>query len=101
MKQGKCMISINVEFVGTLQGKVGKRKLKIALDESATVLTLIQALARCFKLNERIFFEIETINSKPSVLILVNGKEISILNSLNTILEDHVSVTFVPISHGG
>ncbi len=38
---------------------------------------------------------------KPNALILVNGKEISVLEGLATKLKDGDEVVFVPVVHGG
>jgi molybdopterin converting factor small subunit len=43
----------------------------------------------------------ELENPRPNTLILVNGKEISVLNGLDTMLEDGDEVVFVPVVHGG
>lgn len=38
---------------------------------------------------------------QSGTLILVNGREISVLNGLETNLEDGDEVVFVPVVHGG
>jgi molybdopterin converting factor small subunit len=38
---------------------------------------------------------------RPNTLILVNGKEISVLNSLETILKDGDEIIFIPVLHTG
>jgi len=38
---------------------------------------------------------------RPNTLILVNGKEISVLNGLETILRDGDEVVFIPVLHAG
>jgi molybdopterin synthase sulfur carrier subunit len=43
----------------------------------------------------------EPENSQPNALILVNGREISVLNGLQTGLKDGDEVVFVPVVHGG
>lgn len=95
------MISVKVELVGTLQRRLDKKRVSITLDEPTTILTLAQRLGIITPSNSISPMDREAINSSPSVLILVNGKEISVLNGLNTILEDGASVTFLPVSHGG
>lgn len=95
------MISVKVELVGTLQRRLDKKRLSISLDEPTTIMALAQRLGIITPSNSISPMDGEAINSSPSVLILVNGKEISVLNGLNTILEDDASVTFLPVSHGG
>jgi molybdopterin converting factor small subunit len=38
---------------------------------------------------------------KSNALILVNGKEISVLNGLDTKVQDGDEIVFVPVVHGG
>ena len=38
---------------------------------------------------------------RPNTLILVNGKEISVLNGLETILKDGDEIVFIPVLHAG
>ena len=38
---------------------------------------------------------------RPDTLILLNGREISILNGLKTTLKNGDEIVFVPVSHGG
>jgi molybdopterin converting factor small subunit len=38
---------------------------------------------------------------RPNSLVLVNGREISVLNGLDTILKDDDEVVFIPVVHGG
>jgi len=92
------MIAVNIELVGTLQRRLGKKRLTVNLDEPRTVLMLAQRLSI---IKPSIVASIDEEMIDPSILILVNGKEISILNGLNTILENGALVTFVPVSHGG
>jgi len=40
-------------------------------------------------------------NPRPNALILVNGKEISVLKGLETMLKDGDEIVLVPITHGG
>ena len=38
---------------------------------------------------------------KPNALVLVNGREISVLNGLATKVRDGDEIVFVPVVHGG
>jgi len=38
---------------------------------------------------------------RPNTLILVNGKEISVLKGLETMLKDGDEVVFIPVLHAG
>jgi molybdopterin converting factor small subunit len=94
------MVSIKVELIGTLQKKQ-KRRLNITIDGPATVMTLAKRLGIIASSNLASTVGKELKNTNPSILVLVNGVEVSALEGFNTVLEDGASVTFVPVSHGG
>jgi molybdopterin converting factor small subunit len=99
MNNVKLMVSVNIEFVGILQRKMGKKKLNVEFVDSATITTLVQMLEKIFKKDTQAISE--ALNPETDLMILVNGKEIGILNGVNTVLKDDSTVTFIPISHGG
>ena len=43
----------------------------------------------------------ELNDPRLNALILVNGRDISVLNGMNTILKDGDELTIVPVVHGG
>ena len=50
---------------------------------------------------KRTFSDHELNDSRSNSLILVNGREISVLNGYETKLNDGDEVVFVPVVHGG
>jgi len=38
---------------------------------------------------------------KPNVLMLINDREISVLNGIDTLINDGDEVVFIPVAHGG
>lgn len=95
------MVLVRVEFVGTLRGTAGKKNHEITLDEPATVGTLLQKLNAQLEPKAGILINRESSDPRSDILILVNGKEISVLDGFNTKLVDRALVTLVPVSHGG
>jgi len=43
----------------------------------------------------------ELKDPSPNALILVNGREINVLNGLRTLIHDEDEVTLIPVLHGG
>ena len=95
------MVKIYCEFIGVLMGKTGRWKSKIMIDEPVTVWTLIQRLLTDFKLEDNILMDRQSGSIGQNALVLVNGKEISVLEGLETRLKDDDLVTIIPVSHGG
>jgi len=50
---------------------------------------------------KRILIYSELEDPRPDTLIFVNGKEISVLNGLETMLKDGDEVIFIPVLHTG
>lgn len=92
---------VTLKFVGTLRNTLGKGKISLAVDGTLSLKQLISelvvkepALKRSLDLQR-----LEELQS--STLILVNGREISVLGGLETVLADGDEVVFVPVVHGG
>jgi len=84
------MISVKIRTMGVFQKLLGQKLLTTRLHKDSTVKGLIQKLAGS-----------EINDMWLNALILVNGKEISILNGLETIVSDGDEVFLLPVSHGG
>jgi len=50
---------------------------------------------------KRTLIDPELEDPRPNTLILVNGREISVLNGLETMLEDGDEIVFIPVLHTG
>jgi molybdopterin converting factor small subunit len=50
---------------------------------------------------KRTLIDPELEDPRPNTLIFVNGKEISVLNVLETMLRDGDEVVFIPVLHTG
>ena len=101
LKGGIKLASIWVEFVGMLNHETGSTKLQINIDVPITVSTMIKRLETSFKLEGSFLLEHETGRLRQNALILVNDKEINVLECLETKLEDDDVITIIHISHGG
>lgn len=100
-KDGIKLASIWVEFLGILHHETGNTKLRINIDAPITVSTLIKRLATSFKLEANFLLEHETGRLRQNTLLLINGKEINVLDGLETKLVEDDVITIINISHGG
>jgi len=66
-----------------------------------SVKELICTLTRQKPELRRNLIDEELGDARPNALILVNGREISVMNGLNTSLKDGDEVILVPVAHGG
>lgn len=96
------VINVEVKFLGTFRRVFGRNHVLVKLEKSPTVRKTIEKLTEAFSPEfKRILVDQELEDPRPNALILVNGKEISVLKGLDTEVEDGDEIVLVPVSHGG
>jgi len=88
------LISVNVEFIGPLRTLAKTRRCTVELEDKTTVSELVK------KLRSEMFSG-KDFADQSSLLIMVNGKEVSVLKGLQTELKDRDAIKLIPASHGG
>jgi molybdopterin converting factor small subunit len=96
------VICVNVKFLGIFQRLSGKKQLELKLQEPSTIqdvmTKLLQVLSDDFK---ALLVDAQLNDPQPNALILVDGKEISALQGLETEVKDSQEIILLPIVHGG
>ena len=92
---------INVRFIGALRGMSGRSKLCINARKTTPLREIIKKITEELPQIARAVVDPELEDPRPNTLILVNGKEISVLDGLETMLKDGDEVVLVPVIHGG
>ena len=94
-------MTVKVKFIGALRHVLGKTQLAVEYEEEMTVKKLLGKLGNSARQLEKSFCDPQSGDSASNALILVNGREISVLDGLETKLSDEDEVVFVPVVHGG
>lgn len=94
-------MEVTVRFVGVFRSISGKKELTIKFRETDTVKSAIMKIIEELPGLKRALIDSGLEDPRPNTLILVNGREISVLNGLETVLKDGDEVVFVPVLHGG
>jgi len=94
-------VSLTVKFIGALRHLSGKTQFTVNFQDSISIRQLIETITRQLSGLKHTFSDQELNDSRSNSLILVNGKEISVLNGLETKLCDGDEIVFVPVVHGG
>lgn len=94
-------MTINVKFVGALRHLSGRNELTLTYKKPISLKKLVCEIAREIPKLKQSLFDTQLDELRVTGLILVNGKEISVLNGLETHLNDGDDVVFVPVVHGG
>jgi len=94
-------MEVTVRFVGVFRSISGEKELTIKFRETSTVKTAIMKIIKELPGLKRALIDPRLEDPRPNTLILLNGREISVLNGLETVLKDEDEVVFVPVLHGG
>jgi molybdopterin converting factor small subunit len=95
-------MEITVRLFGVFRGISGKNKLIVKFGNAAVSLKdAIEKIVEKMPRLKRVLIDPELEDPRPNTLILVNGKEIGILNGLETMLKDGDEVIFISVLHAG
>lgn len=98
----KMMAKIGIEFLGVLAGLAERSTVSLELQSPIAVGDVISELVNRFSQEfKRALIDPELNDPRPNVLIILNRKEISALNGLETAVKDGDKLVLLPVSHGG
>ncbi|NIM45387.1 MAG: molybdopterin synthase sulfur carrier subunit [Nitrososphaeria archaeon] len=95
-------VDVRVKLLGGFRVSSGRSRVTVKLGDGATVGNVVEKLIASsppeFKeaLIDPVLHE-----PLPNALILVNGKEVGVLDGVGTAVRDGDEVVFVPVTHGG
>lgn len=93
-------MAIIVKFVGALRNASGRDSYLLNYEECSVRELIYKLVLQTPELKGHLVHE-EVGDTRPKGLILVNGREISVINGLNTALKDGDEIVLVPVAHGG
>ena len=94
-------VSLKVKFVGALRHLTGKTQLTISYEEGMSLKRLLEKMSQEHPKLKRTFTDQPLNDAKSNSLILINGREISVLNGYDTKLNNGDEIVLVPVVHGG
>ena len=94
-------MAIAVKFVGVLRHVLGVNELALDLSSCRSLRGLLDELVREKPKFESILIDRQLKDPRLNALVLVNGREISVLKGLDTTLDDGDEIVFIPVVHGG
>lgn len=96
------IIQIGVRFLGTFQKLSGKKHFKLTLEEPVTVRMVIAKITESFSSDlKQVLIDSDLDDPRPKALIIIDGKEISALQGLETKVKDSEEIVLIPLVHGG
>ncbi len=94
-------MSLTIKFIGALRHISGKTQFVVTFQKDISIKGLMDEIIEEMPELKRTFSDQELNDSRSTSLILVNGREISVLNGLETKLNEGDEIVFVPVVHGG
>jgi len=94
-------VNVNVKLMGVFRVFSGKDSVSLRLEKPVVreaVVKIAEFLSSEFR---HMLIDPELNDPRPNALILVNGKEISVLKGLETTVREGDQIILIPISHGG
>jgi MoaD family protein len=95
------LVTLTVKFIGALRHLSGKTQFTTSFQEDISVRELLEKISQEIPELKHTFSDQELNDSRSNSLILVNGREISVLSGYETKLSDGDEIVFVPVVHGG
>jgi molybdopterin synthase sulfur carrier subunit len=94
-------MAITVNFIGAFRTISGRRILAIKIEDVIPLREVIKKIVEKIPNLKRALVDPELEEPRPNALILVNGREISVLDGLETLVKDGDEIVLVPVIHGG
>jgi molybdopterin synthase sulfur carrier subunit len=94
-------VTIAVKFIGSLRHISGTGELALSCKSRVAIRELMNEIIKKLPELRRSLIDKQLGQPRPNTLVLVNGREISVLNGLETKLKDGDEVVLIPFVHGG
>jgi MoaD family protein len=94
-------MTVNIKFIGSFRSLSGKNELELRLQESSPIREVVKMIVEELPKLGQALIDPEFEGPKTNMLVLVNGKELSVLDRFETMIIDGDEVVFVPVVHGG
>ena len=93
---------MSVKLLGVFGVLSGRRRVRLELGEDATVGDVVKKLVAAFPPGFKAALVDPVLGEPgPRALILVNGREVGVLDGVGTVVEDGDEVVLVPVTHTG
>jgi molybdopterin converting factor small subunit len=94
-------MAVTFKFIGSLRSLSGKSKFTLNLEDNVPLKEAIKKASNELPKLSQVLMDSDREIASSNALILVNGKDISVLDGLKTLLKDGDEVTLIPVLHGG
>jgi len=100
-KAGLARMTLTVKLIGALKPAAGSDTITVNYRKGLSIKGLLKEVTTLAPELKRSLVDPQLEDQGLNALILLNSKEISALNGLDTKLKDKDEIVFVPVVHGG
>ena len=94
-------MTIAIKFIGSMRHLSGTGELALSCKSYVAIRELMNEIIKELPELKRSLIDQQFGDPRPNTLVLVNGREISVLDGLETKLKDGDEVVLIPFVHGG
>lgn len=94
-------MAVTVRLIGSLRASTGKSTFKLKLEKAVSLRKIMTKIVEKEPKLKRVLIDPELDDPRTNTLMLVNGREISVLQGLDTKLRDGDELILIPVVHGG
>jgi MoaD family protein len=94
-------VLITVKLLGSLRAASKKSTIALRFETATSLRSVIDSVVKHRPALSRALMGPENDDPRTNVLILVNGKDTSVLDGLETVVKDGDEVVIIPVVHGG
>lgn len=94
-------MAVTVRLIGSLRASTGKSTFKLKLEKAVSLRKIMTKIVEEEPKLKRVLIDPELDDPRTNALMLVNGREISVLQGLDTKLQDGDELILIPVVHGG
>lgn len=92
---------VKIRMFGVLKKISGRDSILLSLERELKLKEIIEKVSEEINALKDILLDPELRDPRPNVIILVNGKDASLLDGLETRIKDGDEITLIPVVHGG
>ena len=92
---------VKIKLLGVFRRAYGSGEVSLKIKDSVQLREIIQRLAASSEDFRRVLIDPELESPLPNAVILINGKDISALNGLDTPITCGDEIVLIPVIHGG
>ena len=92
---------VKVKLLGIFGSAYGSREVELKIEGDVRLKEIIQKLTCTSKALKHVLIDSDLKSPLPNAVIIVNGKDISVLNGLDTPIKNGDEILIIPAIHGG